>query len=241
MFYLKFEIVLIKFLILLLWIVMQKISGQFLSLSLFIILLAFFVFLRSLSNLDADKVVAVKRSVEQAFSVSITSVGDGFSLPPYTDGENGSGDAPLPIDGVKALFKSNIAGVEIKSNHNGTQMKIRADAGNFEAALEGESKNKASSFRKMLVSLLQFEETSGLKWRMEIILNVGMPPADLANKDKKEANLAIRRVSQMTERLEALGMQERMLTAGIGDGKAGTLDIYIRQYSPFDVMKDGVK
>lgn len=215
---------------------MQKTSGQFLSLSLFIILLSFFVFLRSLSSFDDSRVGAVTRSIDRAFSLTPAGVDDGFSLPPYTSGDKGAGDAPLPLDCVKSLFRSNIAGVKAVSNHSGTQMRVTANAGDFEAALGDEAVGKESKFRSMLVSLLLAKDVTNISWQMEIVLGVGMSPSDLL---KADAMAAVNRVSQMTERLEALGMPQEMLSAGLGNGKRGTIDIYIRPYERFDITANG--
>lgn len=214
---------------------MQKTSGQFLSLSLFIILLAFFVFLHSLSSFDTERVDAVTRSAREAFSAVPLGPEFGFALAPGVRDTRGQGDVPHPLSAMESLFRSQIAGVGVRMAHDGQRMHVATEAAAFEDALVAEATPgaEASAFRAMLVSLLQADLADASAWRMELVLGVGGPPGAL---EPDAARAAVARVAQMAERLEALGLPARLVAAGLGPDVAGRLDIYIRPYAPFDPL-----
>jgi hypothetical protein len=216
---------------------MQKISGQFLSLSLFIILLAFFVFLHSLSSFDTARVDIVTRSARQAFSAAPLGPEFGFDLAPGVPNTRGQGDTPHPLDAMESLFRSQIAGVGVRMAHDGQRMHVTTSAAAFEEALAAEAVPGAagSAFRAMLVSLLQTDFEHAGAWRMELVLGTGGPPGAL---EADVARAAVVRVAQMAERLEVLGLPARLVAAGLGPEAAGRLDIYIRPYAPFDPLDE---
>lgn len=214
---------------------MQKASGQFLSLSLFVLLLAFFVFLQSLSSFEDERVDAVTRSLETTFSAAPLGPDVGLTTRARPDAPLGRGDVAQPLGALDALFNAHIAGLATQRNDAGTQMRLTTTADAFERALAAEATGGESPFRAMLVTLLQSDENQGHAWRLEIVMGAGGAPSAVANADPKAARAAVVRVANMAERLEVLGLPERLVTAGLGPGATGRLDLYIRPWAPLDV------
>jgi len=84
-------------------------TGQMMNLSLFIMLLAFFIVLNAISTFEENKAAKVRRSVEDSFSVKITRDNE---APSVTQGKAKSINEGNSFDRVEALFKSQFSGVK---------------------------------------------------------------------------------------------------------------------------------
>lgn len=222
-------------------------ANQFLALSLFVMLLSFFIVINAMSNFEESKSRPVLRSVSVAFSTK-SLVEE--KAPSFVDAQGDSYTQGDAIDHVEALFRAQITGADITKNSQGTVMHIRLPVRSFErgvgaAGESGINPEKARSgaggfFLPTLVSLLQAKKT-GIPYHMEILLNIPQNPAESFNKNPKIAGTALKQASGYAERLEAAGLPARLVNAGLTLGKEGYVDLYFRRYRPINPLGESVK
>ncbi len=97
-------------------------SGQpviLLNLSLFLMLLAFFIVLNSVSSFNESKLQPILRNLQLTFSTGLPSDGDGASddLSPEQAINQGS-----TAERIDALFSAQISGMEVKPGARGVMM-----------------------------------------------------------------------------------------------------------------------
>lgn len=206
---------------------MQKTCDLYLSLSLFIILLTFFVFLNSLASKDVQRTRSVSRSLETTFATKTRVPNDFFIIDPFEGSVErpGFGDVPQRLKKIEALFRSHIKGISAHSTHRGTQMYMTGKARAFEEALEKSVMGQTSAFEGFLTSLLTALDTGGIEMEIELTLGVGTSLGTLDSTILQEATL---RTDLMAKQLETLGLPERLVRVGLGPGPAERLEIIVR-------------
>ncbi|GJL84378.1 MAG: hypothetical protein DHS20C02_01530 [Micavibrio sp.] len=217
-------------------------ANQFLALSLFIMLLSFFIVINAMSNFEEVKSRPVLNSISLAFSSKNLAEETAPSFEETNEQHFNDGDA---IDQVEALFKAQITGHKVTKNSLGTVMHIRLPLRSFErgvgaAGEVGKNPKKAQRgaggfFLTTLVSLLQARNT-GIPYRMEMLLNMPRSPAETFNKSPRVVNEALQKVSGYAEQLEAAGLPRKLMSAGLTQGKDGYIDLYFRRYSAFNPL-----
>lgn len=211
---------------------LQDMVNQFLALSLFIMMLSFFIILNTLSNFEEVRSKPVLNSIALAFSnqkdYERTDAGmDRTDI----DSSVHTGDA---LDNLEGLFRAQIAGLDVRKNRLGTMMHIRMSREKFEKVLvtpDNPGQKTGSSFMPTLVSIVQSQDT--IPYRMDIVLNIPDNPPDLQNNEPAEALNAVRRSAVYTQSLEDAGLPSKLVTAGLGAGPEETVDVYFHRYEPF--------
>lgn len=210
--------------------------NQFLSLSMFIMLLAFFIILNSMSSFEESTYKDVLASITVAFSEA--------EVPPDVD-SNIEEDVAQSfsegsvLDRLQKLFDSQITGAKARKNRLGTEMHVRMPVDVFEAQLNAQSSDGAShDLKMMLVSLLTSNED--LQYKMEILLNLPKSPSALYNEQPDYVANAVKRVASYAQILETVGMPKPYITPGLVEGDDGIIHLYFRPYKPFTpVEKNG--
>lgn len=219
--------------------------NQFLSLSLFLMLLSFFIVLNSMSDFEEQTAVpAVLNSLNLAFSGqeqvvqgSHMTLGPSAVPSPYEEGK-GEGDTLETLDG---LFNAHLAGFQSKKNRLGTVMHVSLPMKEFERSVK-ESSIEASqggdispvSFSQTMVTLLRSAK-SGIPYRMDMVYNLEKDPLDLSRGAPDIFKSALGRVTALAEALERKGMPKKMMSAGLVKGKADSIDLYFYRYKPLAV------
>ena len=105
-------------------------ANQYLGLSLFIMLLSFFIILNSMSNFDEIKSSPVLNSISMTFAQEKVEdhTDPGFEEDTTQDSVR-SGDT---LDQLEELFRSQITGIEAEKNRLGTMMHVRIPLSQFE-------------------------------------------------------------------------------------------------------------
>ncbi len=212
-------------------------ANQFLSLSLFLMLLSFFIVLNSVSTFEEKKEQTVLNSVALAFSNNkITELNGAPEEKPNPLASINHGDTLTEIEG---LFNATISGFELSKNSLGTVMHVRLPIAKFENAIDmtgGYSTNVADgaqgSFIKTLVSLLRADE-GGKPFRIDMILNTDDDPIELMGKNSDEYDKTLRRVTALSESLESRGVPTKMMSAGLVKGQSNYIDLYFHKFKPF--------
>ncbi len=220
-------------------------AAHFLSLSLFIMLLSFFIILNSLSSFNEEKARTIQYSLTLAFS----SDGAELGLDPSTvDSPSQSFKEGDALDKLEGLFNSQISGVKIKRNRLGTLMKVTISAEDFGRALFAAGSGGAGSeagilsiedeqFGEMLVSFMDLQKD--VPYQMDMVLHTSEEEGKHDDMSQ-ERKLEISQTAAYAERLEALGMPKKRITAGIMLGEEGMLDLYFKRYAPIKFNPNNV-
>lgn len=227
-------------------------AQQYLALSLFVILLCFFIVLNSMSNFETVKTENVMQSVQMAFSGK--TAGDN-ALPSVQMTPTETFEKGTALDKIKALFKAQIKTFKANTNRLGTEMMVRLPLAEFEAAVssvgaaggmaaQNPRAAKAAPFLPTLISLIDTAQ-SEIPYRMDILLNIPENPASLPTDDPARFKALLRQASQYSDTLERAGMPRKLVSSGLSegtlehsfDGQGGPyIELYFRRYEPVDPL-----
>ena len=109
-------------------------ANQFLSLSLFLMLLSFFIVMNGLSEfgVEEDRAKSVLNSLSMAFTNESVPTEESPGIEPTIYNEQREGDT---LEMVEGLFNAHISNVQTKKNRLGTQMHVRMPISSFENAI----------------------------------------------------------------------------------------------------------
>ncbi len=219
-------------------------GNQFLALSLFIVLLAFFIVLNVNSNYTEAKFEPVKRSLEVAFSSGITEprISAKSSIETVQEIEESYKEGST-LDKLEALFNAEIAGVDIQKNRLGTEMYVRMPLREFErnltiidASMAGQEGIAFSgggvSFLPMFVSLLQASQTE-VAYHVDMIVNTPQEPAVLQNDEPAIALGLIQKAGRLAQIIGNSGLESKYFSSGLALGEEGMITLHFKRYRPF--------
>jgi hypothetical protein len=222
--------------------------GQhYLSLSLFIILLCFFLVLNSLSTFEPVKAQSAMNSLQSALTGSSPS-DEGMPSLHFTPTENSpKGDA---LDQLKGLFSAQIKTFKASTNRMGTEMMVRLPVSEFEKSLQSAAaagispenafERKGGAFLPTLVSLMETAQST-VPYRMDILLNIPGDPADLGASGKD----LVLKASGYSDTLERAGLPRKLISAGLAQAVSENafegegdlyIELYFRRYVPVDPL-----
>lgn len=218
-------------------------ANEFLGLSLFIMLLSFFIILNALSDFEDTKADPIMSSLNMAFSAG--AIDKDAPAPSIQSSEETSMNEGTTLDKIEGLFGAQVKNFRVTKNRLGTEMYIRLPRAEFEAALgnqgqdlfleeEGSNPMMEAPFLEMLVDLINSARTT-VPYRMDIVLNLGANPAVMRNESPETLDTAMRTVSGYSELLEREGVPIRFISAGLGADEADIVELMFRRYVPVDV------
>lgn len=219
-------------------------ANQFLALSLFLMLLSFFIVMNAVSGYEDTKTQPVMRSISLAFSNEEYVEDFGPSDEPTIIMNVGSGDT---LSTVKGLFEGHISNIQVTKNRLGTVMHIRVPVLSFKRAilmprLNNSEQAKLSnmgegSFLQTLVTLLRAEENN-MPYRVDMILEVAYKPDSVKQENLKQANRDLKVVAGFASKLEDYGLPKHFLSAGLMKGDSGYISLYFRSYVPYSPVSE---
>lgn len=220
-------------------------GGQLLALSLFIMMLAFFIILNAISNYEQAKVKPVLKSLETALSSKVTERDD--EVPPVTPDAarfSGEGDA---LEHLQSLFASEIPSNTAKIDRSEGTMHVTLSLDDFEAAVMAmgapEEKGKETGAGKILkgfflpalIALVK-NDAVGKPYRMDIMANIGGNPAAQENRDPQRLRQMETRLSAIARKMGDSGLPERLMSVGLKKGSPGTVELLFRPHIPYSPM-----
>jgi len=218
-------------------------ANQFLALSLFIMLLSFFIILNTLSNFEDVKSRPVLNSIATTFS---NNAPEEVHSPNAVESKQKSVNEGDTLDNLKTLFNAHITGAKVSKNRLGTMMHIQMPLKQFENSLLAPSRSNAISSQRLgapgtftptLISLMQTRETK-IPYRMDMILNTKADPSNSVTDSPEQSRLDIQKVSTLSKRLEESGLAKKLISAGLAKGEVGMIDLYFTRYEPVNPMKE---
>lgn len=215
-----------------------------LNLSLFIMLLAFFIVMNAISSWDKKRYQPILKSLDLTFSISALRDGTKPSMIGAEDHATGEGDT---VERIDALFNAQITGFKAtKSSVNGT-MHAEIPLDEFDRAMRAANQvdlTKVKSvtglqtyFLPTLVSLMQ-AEAKEQPYRLDIIMHTKDEPPLLINSDPRQLNEAIKNISAYADLLEEAGMKPQLISVGLQKGETDRVDLYFRpQFMPVPAVQ----
>lgn len=216
-------------------------ANQFLSLSLFLMLLAFFVVMNGMASYDDRKAAPILNSLSLAFSneKKIVQSKPDTDLSDQDDKKNG--DA---LGVVEGLFDAHFANFDVTRSTRGDMMHIRVPLLIFERAVDFQSfdggtidAEQKGAFVTTLITLLRSEK-KGLPYRVDIILSY---PQILEARNTQARNSFRKRLSFIAQTLEDKGLPRRMMSIGLSAAEDAVedtyVDLYFYPYGPFDISR----
>jgi hypothetical protein len=212
-------------------------ASQFLGLSLFIMLLSFFIILNALSTFETIKSQEILNSLNTSFSLERPVA---LSAPGKVESFDQSINEGSILDNLQSYFTSQIADVKAKQNRAGTEMHIRMPFDKFQEAIASAltvQKNPDRpdgvdrSFLPTLVSLMDTQNTT--PYRMDIMIASPLSPEKLVSEAPEKYKRMSQDVAAIAKKLEDSGMPVKFLSVGIGTGQEGMVDLYFRRHEAF--------
>lgn len=226
----------------------RSMSSQVLGLSLFIMLLAFFIVLNAVSSYEETKVRPVLESLGYVFASRIEQeiVNEDPSI---TQDDKESLHEGETVERLQALFKAQLPNHEaIVSERHGT-MHVKLPFDDFEAAVMALGQYNALDqgggnegafmkgfFLPTLVSLLR-REVGTVDYRMDMLLNLEGNPAQLQNKQPKKVASLVKRMSAIAKKIEDAGLSTKLLSGGLQKGEKDMVELIFRYHIPYDPSK----
>lgn len=205
-------------------------AGQLMGLSLFIMLLAFFIVLNAISTFSEQKARQAVASLGDVFG----SEEEFISTIRGQVEETGKGDS---LDSLEGLFNAYLTGIDIEQDKTWGTMHISLPLDEFVAALEsvapGELKAQGADLQgkpmlPTLVSLLESGEGK-LPFRMDMIASVPEDPGRMYNDDPASLHEISEKLSSMAVRLEKGGLPASQMSIGVQRGQENNIDLYFRR------------
>ncbi len=206
-------------------------AGQLLGLSLFIMMLAFFIVLNSISSFDEAKVQPMTGSLEQAFATKIDPTqNQGPAL--HKSDAMGFGEGKT-LTQVEGLFKAELTNVETMTSSQQGVMYMRLPRVGFENTLNAIGRGEKPRFLTTLASLLRSDQRA-VTYQMEILYNLSDNPARLFNRQPQELEAAIQSVAAAAEKIEAAGLPARQIRVGLQKGNPEFVELMFRPVTTGD-------
>ncbi len=215
-------------------------TGMMMNLSLFIMLLAFFIVLNSLSQYEEAKTAKVQRSVELAFAQDARQEDFSPSVSEDAAKSVNNGDT---FERLEALFESEIASFEMSKSTAQGIMQVKVPYDKFKQAITALNQQdltrnptrfetRGNFFLPTLSSLMR-TNIDGAPTRLEIYLNADDNPARIQNVKPRELNEIIIDAGVFSKALEAQGVPQKLLNIGVSKGDPDFVDLVFKKYEPF--------
>jgi hypothetical protein len=218
-------------------------AAQMMNLSLFIMLLAFFIVLNSLSTFEENKSEKIRRSVQMAF----TTLADP-GAPAVTDSPEQGLREGHTFDRLDALFRSQIVNFESETSKLTGRMQVQVPYDVFMEAILAEGQVdffrfptrreiRDNFFLPTLVSLIS-ADLDGAPTRLEVTIHTEAGPGTLQNENQALLNEKINAVGQVSRRLDAQGLPQKLLNIGIEQGDPAFVQLTFIKYAPFSPVME---
>jgi len=215
-------------------------SQQMMTLSLFIMLLAFFIVLNAISQFEEIKTEQVRRSVLITFSrdKNIEQTQPSPRSDPAQSMKEGHA-----FDRLDALFEAQIAGFEAVQSKSRGVMMVDLPLLEFQKAVNALNQVdmtrypsrravRDNFFLPTLISILRSAK-DGAPTRMEVLYHLDGNPARLYNEDPKDIIAGIRDTGALARTLEQKGLPQNLVNVGLQEGRPDRVSLVFRKYVPY--------
>ena len=212
------------------------------TLSIFIILLAFFIALNALSHFVPEKATPILESLHKTFG---TQKQDIDLEPSIRQDPAKAADRGDILEDLEGLFRARIQGVEAVTFQGRDTLILRAPLDAFQNAVYGvesddndenlnEPETQQAEFLTSLKTMVTTGRT-GKQYHMKAIANVASQDDILS---PQTAPLS-KRMSRIAAKIEAAGIPKPLLGIGLQEGPAGKVDLVFTPYKPYAAQSLG--
>ncbi|MFN3827071.1 MAG: flagellar motor protein MotB [Micavibrio sp.] len=215
----------------------KTLGSQIPGLSLFIILLAFFIVLNSISVYQEDKATSLMESVERAFSTKITERENWQpSSIPSDDEQVREGRT---TDRIEAVFSSRISGLETQMDDTTGTLLLRMPYDDFKKSVNNavEGGGTVDPLVRTLVSILR-ADMSGYPYRMDVYVQVDKNPASMQNREPQKISTLLTELGEIGAVLGRAGLPEKLMTVGIEEGEEGMVELLFKPHVPYNPLHE---
>ncbi len=217
----------------------KTLGSQLMTLSLFVMLLAFFIVINAISTFETNRVKPIMKSLGQTFATRLdVTVDDRPSPTESEDMSMGSGDV---LERIEAMFNTHIPGPDTKVERNPISgiMTVTVPFDRFAEAMALVASGKTDAvFTPMIVGLMRSNQ-AGLSYRMDMTLAVPMEPPAYLRTQPEAMWAALRSLNTLALDLEEAGLAQKYFTIGMQKGAPGRLEIVFSRHRPYDPRGDG--
>ena len=210
------------------------------SLSLFIMLLAFFIVLNTISSYEEDKASKVRQSLEVVFSNDVMQEDKANSVNSDIAHSVNDGDTFERLD---ALFQTEIVSYEQTTSRAKGIMMVDLPYEKFAKSMRAlnqhdltqnptRSETRQNFFLPTLASLMR-ANIDGRPTRLEIYLNIRENPAQMQNQNPRDLNGVINEVGEFSALLEKSAIPQKLINIGIAKGDPKNVTLVFTKYRPF--------
>ncbi|MEM6782037.1 MAG: flagellar motor protein MotB, partial [Pseudomonadota bacterium] len=197
---------------------------QLMNLSLFIMLLAFFIVLNAISSFEEFKVKPIIDSLEDAFATDVRQQDTSPSMMQDPLASIHDGDT---LDRIEALFEAQIRTFETTKSKTAGVMMVELELEEFinsimavgQRTLTPDNSRNPPQFYFLptLVSILQ-SDRAGITYRMDMLLHTDDNPAVVQNRDPNAVRELVNQGGIISQRLENIGMSTNVISIGVKEG-----------------------
>jgi len=192
-------------------------------LSLYLLLLAFFILLNALSNLEEDRARVVIESVNEAFKGRVPA---DSSVAPYAAALGALDDSDALVDQLRNLFDSLIPAVSTDESADGPVLRLVLDAETlFQPGTARLARGRGLLFERAAKALLEPRDPP-LYYELEFLHGVAESQSDAA--PAVDTTLAIERAGTLVRQMVDFGLAPETLSAGLLPGREGDIQLVVR-------------
>lgn len=209
-------------------------SLRLLNLSLFIMLLAFFLVLNGISSYEEVKYRPILQNLQMTFSTVQREEGDGPSMAPSSEQSFNEG---ATVDRIDALFNAQITGFKTQKLQDEGVMTTSIPREEFDRAMTTMGQVDLTKVKTVtglqtyfvptLVSLMLSAE-KGRPYRMDLVLHTQGDPAALMNEKPAILRDLIAQASTYAAILTKAGLPETLVNIAVEQGDPQTVTLYFR-------------
>lgn len=229
-------------------------ASRMIDLSLFFLLLSFFIVLNSISSYEDNKSKNILESLEYTFATQIVPRGSQHQVEAGVGGSSiYDGDT---IDQIQALFRSQLPGDDATVDRVTGILRISVSRDVFEKTVRelgqrvapetfnpsaATANDTAGRFEKYflptLVAMLRSEK-QGDPFRIDVMYNIAGNPARIQRVEPQILYTVMNDVNAMARLIKEAGLPDHQIVAGVQEGNPGKVDLYFSRYQPFSADDD---
>jgi hypothetical protein len=195
-------------------------------LSLYLLLLAFFILLNALSKLEDDRARTVLESVNEAFNGNVQSLD---SVKAYSAALGPLDESGGLLSDIQELFESAIPATETEMSDNGTVMRLTLASDGLFRPGRADLQAGRMPFLKRLAEILMTERDDGLVFELGVMHGVPEGQASIVA-EAGPRSLEVRRMGVLVNAFEALSLPSPQLSIGIAPGHPNDVLLVVRVF-----------
>lgn len=204
----------------------------YMSLSLMILLLAFFIVLNAISNFQDSKIKPRIESIDKQFATK--AVGD-TSLPSRITSPENAGGAGDAFDNVEGGLKSQGIPFTSERLRGNSVLFVRVPEQRFLAMIglgNAADSDEKNIFLGKIAMMLMPSSSLGVRYKMNVLLAMGDNPAAVAKDNPDKAKARLHLADRIANTLIRHQFNPALLTTGLQSGTEGYIDIYFETINP---------